>query len=79
MPRSHPLILAAVPLVLIACALHSQPDAAASLPGGCQPALEETRAGGLYFVLGPGGRRAGEFAVIGVLDASFRWIKGLTT
>ena len=37
------------------------------------------RAGGLYFVVSPPVIQAGEFMIVGVLDAEFRWLVGLTT
>ena len=36
------------------------------------------RAGGLYFVLAPPAQQAGEWMIVAVLDAKFRWIVGLT-
>jgi hypothetical protein len=36
------------------------------------------RAGGLYFVVSPPAHQAGEFMIVGVLDAEFRWLVGLT-
>jgi hypothetical protein len=53
--------------------------AGGKLPRGVPARATVVRAGGLYFVVGPTDSRAGEFLVVGVLDASFRWITGLTT
>jgi hypothetical protein len=53
--------------------------AGGTLPRGVPARATVVRAGGLYFVVGPVDRRAGEFLVVGVLDASFRWLTGLTT
>lgn len=47
------------------------------LPPGATARASVVRAGGLYFVLGPGDGQAGEFLVVDVLDAAFRHIVGI--
>jgi hypothetical protein len=49
------------------------------LPPGVAPRATVVRAGGLYFVIGPNVQKAGEFTIVGVLDARFRWLVGITT
>jgi hypothetical protein len=53
--------------------------AAGRLPPGVAPWASVVRAGGLYFVLGPVEQKAGESTIVGVLDAHFRWLVGITT
>ena len=52
--------------------------AAPSAQHGPEPAQAGVvRAGGLYFVVSPPPHTAGEFMIVGVLDAEFRWVVGL--
>lgn len=48
-----------------------------ALPPGVGARATVIRAGGLYFVLGPGDNTAGEYLVVEVLDASFRRVVGI--
>ena len=47
------------------------------LPAGVDARASVVRAGGLYFVYGPGPNSAGEFTVVHVLDGQLRRITGI--
>jgi len=49
------------------------------LPAGMPARASVVRAGGLYFVLTPLRRTAGEYTLVGVLDGRYHWLIGLTT